>query len=494
MTASIDPEYEVSISTPQCQGNGVACDTVEAQPVSEKSRSRWKIMNFRSELFASTFSYGLTAIIRLGSSLILTRLLSPETYGVFGILMSFLFMVELMSDVGTVGLLIHDPRGDEPRFVHTLWTIRLIRSVFNSALLMFAAPWIASIYHAPALANAFRVFSIWFLINGAESMSFGLAMRHQRARVSNYADLASSMVNTLFVIGMAFLLRNHYALILGALLQRLMLVVASHFFYRDIGVGLAFDRAAMREQFKFGRWVAGSSILTIVLSQYDKVVLARLYDLTLLGVYSIAANIVGQLTGVMMHNSRFVLYARCAAYFRSDRSTAAHRYYTENLRLFAVGALPPAVLAGLAPVLIAILYDPRYMMAGSILTVLGLGAVIAAFQNPSENLLVASGRAHVVLGANIVRIASLIPAVILGYHFFGFQGFIWCTMAAAVPPLLYFYWEQWRNHLLNPIRELAGLGVCAAVFLICLGLSHVLLGIMPAGWLHLGFGHHHAHA
>jgi lipopolysaccharide exporter len=474
MTASIDPECEVSPSTSQCLGNGVASNTVETRPANEKSRSRLKILNFRSELFASTFSYGLTAVIKLGSSLVLTRLLSPETYGVFGILMSFLFMVELM-------------------FVHTLWTIRLIRSVFNFALLMLAAPWIASIYHTPVLANALRLFSVWFLINGAESMSFGLAMRHQRARVINYTELLSNVVNTLFVIGMAFLLRNHYALILGALLQRLILVVASHFFYRDIGVGFAFDRAAMREQFKFARWVTSSSILTIVLSQYDKVILARLFDLTLLGVYSIAANMVGQFSGVMMHNARFVLYARCAAYFRSNRSTAAHRYYTENLRLFAVGALPPAMLAGFAPVIVAVLYDPRYMMAGRILTVLGLGAVIAAFQNPSENLLVASGRSHVVLGANIIRIVSLIPAVILGYHFFGFQGFIWCTMAAAVPPLLYFYWEQWRNHLLDPLRELAGFGVCAVVFLICLGLSHVLLGIVPASWLHLGLGHHHAH-
>ena len=493
MTASIDPECEVSTSTPQCLDNGVASDIVETRPANKKSRSRLKILNFQSELFASTFSYAFTAVIRLGSSLVLTRLLSPETYGMFGILMSFLVMVELMSDVGTVGLLIRDPRGDEPRFVHTLWTIRLIRSVFNFALLMIAAPMIASIYHAPALANALRVFSVWFLINGAESMSFGLAMRHQRARVINYTELVSNVVNTLFVIGMAFLLRNHYALILGALLQRLILVVASHFFYRDIGVGFAFDRAAMREQLKFARWVTSSSILTIVLSQYDKVILARLFDLTLLGVYSIAANMVGQLSGVMMHNARFVLYARCAAYFRSDRSTAAHRYYTENLRLFAVGALPPAMLAGLAPVIIAVLYDPRYMTAGRILTVLGLGAVIAAFQNTSENLLVASGRSHVVLGANIIRIVSLIPAVFLGYYFFGFQGFIWCTMAAAVPPLLYFYWEQWRNHLLDPLRELAGLGVCALVFLICLGLGHVLLGIVPAGWLHLGLGHHHAH-
>ena len=494
MTTSIDPECEDPISTPLCSGISVASSTIEAPAATGRRRSWLRILNFRAELFASTFSFGATAVIRLGSSLVLTRLLSPEAYGIFGILLSFLFMIEMMSDVGTLGLLIRHPRGDEKRFVHTLWTIRLMRSIFNFSVLFLAAPLVASIYHTPALKDALRLLSITFLLGGAESLSFALSIRHQRARLNNYNELASNLIMTLFVIGMASLLRNHYALILGAILQRLFLAVASHFYYRDIGVGIAFDREARREQFQFASYVIPSSILTIVLSQYDKVVLARLFNLSLLGVYSIAVNMTGQLTGVMMHNARFVLYARCAAYFRSDRSTAAHRYYTENLRLFAIGALPPAIMAGFAPLSVAVLYDPRYMQAGSILTVLALGAIIAAFQNASENLLVASGLSRVVLGANIVRIVSLIPAVVLGYRFFGFEGFIWCTRAAALPPLLYFYWEQWRSGLLQPLRELAGFGLCAVIFLTCLGLSHVLLGIVPAGWLHLGLGHHHAHA
>jgi lipopolysaccharide exporter len=493
MTTSFDPECEVSTSTPQCSGNGVATSTVEARPATGRRRPWLRILNFRAELFASTFSYGATAVIRFGSSLILTRLLSPDAYGIFGILLSFLFMIEMMSDVGTLGLLIRHPRGDERRFIHTLWTIRLIRSVFNFGLLFLAAPLIASIYHAPVLKDALRLLSIWFLLNGAESMSFGLSIRRQRARLNNYNELASNVAMTLFVIGMASVLRNHYALILGALLQRLLLVVASHFYYRDIGVGFAFDREARREQFQFASVVMPSSILTIVLSQFDKVVLARLFNLTLVGIYSVAANMVGQLTGVMMHNARFVLYPRCAAYFRSDRATAVHRYYTDNLRLFAIGAIPPAIIAGFAPLMIAVLYDPRYMQAGRILTVLALGAVIAAFQNASENLLVASGLSRVVLGANIIRVISLIPAVVLGYHFFGFEGFLWCTTVAALPPLFYFYWEQWRSRLLKPLRELAGFGLCAVVFLACLGLSHVLLRIVPPGWLHLGLGHHHTH-
>src|ERR1700756_2014974 len=107
----------------------------------------------KGELFASTFSYGVTSLIRLVSSLILTRLLTPEAYGTFAILLSFYVIIELMSDVGTVGLLIRHPRGGERRFIHTIWSIRLLRCTLNFCLLFLGAPLIAYLYHAPTLTT-----------------------------------------------------------------------------------------------------------------------------------------------------------------------------------------------------------------------------------------------------------------------------------------------------------------------------------------------------
>src|SRR3984885_9757481 len=209
-----------------------------------------RIVNPKSELFASTFTYGLTAIIKLGSSLILTRLLSPEVYGVFGILLSIIFIIELVSDVGTVALLIRHTRGDDVKFIHTVWTMRLIRCVINFSILFLTAPVIAQIYQTPILTNPLRILSFQFLLSGFESMSFILAQRDRKARISNYAELASNAVMSAFVIGMASVFKSQYALIYGVLLQRALLVIASHFFYRHVGIGIAFDRVAITDQFR----------------------------------------------------------------------------------------------------------------------------------------------------------------------------------------------------------------------------------------------------
>jgi len=446
--------------------------------------------SIKSELFASTFSYAATSTIRLGSSLVLTRLLNPESYGIFGILTSLLFIIELLSDVGTTALLIRHPRGGEKRFVHTVWTIRLIRSLANFALVLIAAPLIARLYGAPVLTGPFRVLSLWFLISGTESMSFVLAQRDRKARISNYTDLVTSAIMTVSVIGVAMALHNQYALIFGALLQRALLSVASHFFYRDVGVGLAFDREAIKEQFRFARFVIPSSGLTILLSQYDKLILLKFFSFSVVGIYTVAGSMLAPIIGLITHNARVVLYARCAEYFRTNRETARSRYYGENHRLLLVGVLAPAILAGLAPAAVSILYDARYTMAGGVLTITALGAILLAFQQASENLLVAAGQTHMVLVANIIRMITVVPASILGFYLFGLYGFLWFSFGATTPLLIYFYYHQHKLKLFRLGPELYLLGAATLAFVICFALAHVLLGVIPQTWLHLGIHRH----
>ena len=243
-------------------------------------------LNLKGELFSSTFTYGVTALIKLSSSLVLTRLLAPQAYGIFGILLSIVYIVNLVSDVGTYAFVIRHPRGGEAKFIHAVWTIRFLRCVLNFSVVFLGAPVIAAIYSTPVLTNALRIFSFQFLIAGFESMSFILAHRDQKARISNYADMISNAVMTVFVIVVASILRSYLALIYGVLLQQTLMTIGSHFFYRNIGIRFAYDREVAAEQFKFARFVLPSSLLTMVLSQYDKLILLKLFDLTLVGVYS----------------------------------------------------------------------------------------------------------------------------------------------------------------------------------------------------------------
>ena len=71
--------------------------------------------------------YGVGQSLRLGSNLILTRLLVPEMFGLMSLINVFILGLSLFSDIGVGPSIIQHKRGDEPEFYNTAWTLQVIR-------------------------------------------------------------------------------------------------------------------------------------------------------------------------------------------------------------------------------------------------------------------------------------------------------------------------------------------------------------------------------
>jgi hypothetical protein len=93
-------------------------------------------------------------------------------------------------------------------------------------------------------------------------------MRDQKVRIINHAELISNAVMAVAVIGLASVLRNHFALIYGVLLQGALMVIGSHFILQEHWGWNCHE--AIADKFRFARHVTPSSLLTLVLTQWDK--------------------------------------------------------------------------------------------------------------------------------------------------------------------------------------------------------------------------------
>jgi lipopolysaccharide exporter len=439
----------------------------------------FKIINLRGDLFATTFSFGAQTLIRLGSSLILTRVLRPEAYGIMTIVMSVVFIVGMLSDVGMSVCIVRDPHGDEPRFLNTAWTIRLVRAVINGVLTLLLAGLIARAYGVPALAMPLRVLALWFIIDGFESTAFPLAIRRKNARIVVYSELVATLVSTVFSVIYCYITRDYWGMVYGALLNRLVWVVLSHRYYRELTPRLQYDRDAAREIFKYTRFVMPSSALSLALSQYDKIVFLRLFDLRLLGIYGLAANIAGSVEGLITKASQNVLYPRAAHDFRTDPSTFAEKYYRGNVKFFMALLTIPSVFGGAAVLIVTLLYDPRFALAGPVLQALMLRAVLLALATGAEDMLVAAGEPRVILVGNLLRAVCLPLASLAGYALWGFMGFTYGIALSGLPPFVYYLWLQRRKGLLlgryESYRVLFACGVALAAFVV----SNTLMSVLP---------------
>jgi O-antigen/teichoic acid export membrane protein len=441
-------------------------------------------INFKGDLFATAFSFAAQAIIRLASSLILTRILNPEAYGVITVVMSIVFVVEMLADIGVGVFIIRDKNGEEQTYLNTAWTLRLGRGLINSVILLVAGPFIAAtFYHLPALAVPLRLFSLWFVIAGLESMSFPLAIRRKRARIVMYSELTATFLSTVFSVTYTHFSRDYWGLLYGILLNRLLTTLFSYQFFKEFRPRLGFNRAAARDIMGLTKFTMPSSLLMLGLSQFDKIVFLRFFDLRLLGVYGLAGNIGGPVEALISKISQTVLYPRCAHNFREDPDTFALKYYTDNIKLFAIMLTLPAILWGFARLLVDFLYPERYAEAGAVLEAFMIRASLLSLYSPAEDVLIAAGESHILLVANIFRAIWIVAAGLGGYYFLGFMGFVYGVALGNLPPLVYYIWLQRKKGMLIPRFEFYKIAVVVCVAVAASLMSHVVHAYFPA--LHL---------
>jgi O-antigen/teichoic acid export membrane protein len=443
--------------------------------------SKLTAFGLKNDLFATVFTFAVTGAVKLGSSVVMTRMLRPEAWGVITILMAILFVVEMIADMALTVVLIRHERGDDPRYVNTAWTLRFARAVLNGAVVFFGAPLIAHVYSSPALTAPLRVSALWFPLAALESMSFPLAIRQKKSRIVVYAELAALVVSTIFTVAYTYYSRDFWGMVYGTLLNRGVITLISYGFSPQLQrPRLQLDRQAARDLLDYSRLSMPSSLLTLALSQFDKVVLLRLFDLNLLGLYGVASNIASQVEALIEKISQLVLYPRCADEFRSSPGGFAARCYRSTVRQVATMLLPPALVGGAARLLVAILYDARYAQSGVILQALMLRVALLALAAAPLNMLLAAGVYRVILVGNVYRCVATIVGAVIGYYFFGFMGFVYGTALNALPPLLYFIWMLSRKRFLIVSYEfhrvVLFLGVATTTYV----LSALLLRLLPA--------------
>src|SRR5436190_6188902 len=86
--------------------------------------------------FFEISGYGAQQAIRLGSNLVLTRLLFPAAFGLASMVWVITSGLVMLSDVAIHACVIQSKRGDEPDFLNTAFTVQAIRGVGLAVLMV----------------------------------------------------------------------------------------------------------------------------------------------------------------------------------------------------------------------------------------------------------------------------------------------------------------------------------------------------------------------
>ncbi|MFT3967650.1 MAG: oligosaccharide flippase family protein [Sphingobium sp.] len=404
----------------------------------------------------------LNNMLRAVSSIVLTRLLMPEVFGISGILASITFTAAMVSDLGFQAFVVRHEDGDRPRFLDTVWTISLIRSAALSLLLVALAEPIALLLDKPELAPLIAAYSLTFAIEGVASLTLLTALRNRMILRLSLLELAVAVVQILLSALFAYLWRTPWAIIVALLGSSALKSLLSYAMFADSARRLAFDRRYARDLWRFARFVTGSSIITLLLVQCDKLVFARFMPLDEFGFYILAGNLASAPLAFTTAYASRVLYPSYSQLWRDGCADLRAQFYARRRLPSLLYSLATGGLIGCAPLVIAILYDPRYADAGLYLRILAIMPLFALPSNAANEALTATGRIRATFEASVVKLLWLGlmgPAAFLSEGIFGLV----VVVALMEAPALLFKWVlMHRAGLLDLRQEMLFAGAAVA--------------------------------
>lgn len=321
-------------------------------------------------------SYAIAQVMRLGSNLILARLLFPEAFGLMALVSVVLVGLAMFSDVGVGPAISQHPRGDERAFLDTAFSINVARGVLLWGLTCALAYPMAAIYTAPDLMQLLPAAGITLLISGFNPTRIDTANRHLLLGRVTLLDLISQIIGIGCMVALAFALQSVWALVIGAIIGSVAKLVIMSKWLPGAANSFCWDKAAGRDLIHFGKWIFLSTACGFLLAQGDKAIFGAYLSLTELGVYNIGyflASFPVLLAGAVVGRIMIPLYRD-----HPPAASAANFAKMRRLRLGVTGGtlVLLAALALTGPALVGVMYDARYAGAGAIVV------AIACMQMP----------------------------------------------------------------------------------------------------------------
>ncbi len=433
----------------------------------DTSRAPFRERVFKAGLW-SLGSFGLSMALRFGSSMLMTRLLKPEMFGVMSIATTVMVGLAMFSDVGLRQNVVQSSRGNEPSYLNTAWSVQVIRGVllFGIGLCVSGIIYLAnqaayiptnSVYASPSLPGVIAVLSLSAVIAGFESTKLFEASRGLSLGSITRLEIVSQIAGLICMISWTLYDRSIWALVAGNLFGALVRVALSHVLLSGVPNRWAWERAAVHEFIHFGKWIFMASIFGFLVNSGDRLLLGGLVNSNTLGVYTIASLIATSVEGILSRIMSEVSFPAFSEVVRERRADLKQIYYRFLVVIASVAYFTSGALMTFGQSLIDLLYDPRYQQAGWMLELLSAVLLTIPFRLATQSFL-ALGRPGLQTNIVLARLIVLFAGTPVASHYFGLPGAVLTIVLSHFVslPIIIFY--NVRHELFDFRKEVYMLG------------------------------------
>jgi len=417
--------------------------------------------------------YGLSQVIRLAGNLVLTRLLVPEFFGIMALAHVFHRGLALFSDIGLEPGIIRSNRSNEPIFLNSAWTLQVIRGFILFGFSVVIAFPVAKIYQEPILIYVIPVIGLISIFDGFKATTLVVLSKELRQGKLTYIELTIQSIGLVIMIIIAYLYRNVWALVVGNLIASLFKTIWSHILPSKMHNSFKIEKDAVKELLSFGKWIFVSTAMMFLATQADRLLLGKLFPLSLFGIYSIAALFSELPKKIITAVSQKVIFPFISKFSYLPRKDLRSKISESRKLMLITSAVLVALFTCFGDFIILFLYDDRYVQAAWMLPILAIGIWPLILYATIDRSLYAIGKPGYSALGNLVKFIHMILLIPLLYYFMGILGAVVAVALNDIPVYIIINYGLWKEKLSLLRQDAFATFVLVVILIIILGLRLV---------------------
>lgn len=417
--------------------------------------------------------YGAGQALRLAGNLILTRLLFPEAFGMMAIIGVACYGMTVLVDMGLGQSIVQNKRGNDPAFINTAWTIQILLGLLIWLGLSALALPIATFYKVPELASMLPVVGIGSIISGFNSTKLYTAQRNLEAKRVTLIELGTYVIGLACTIYLAWLMRSVWSLVWGGLISSALKTITSHWALHGVNNKLTWERDAVGQLIRFGRWIMWSSMLSFVSAEGARMLIGAVLDMRQLALYTLASTMSLMFWQAILQLASRVFFPAFSEVYREKPQNLPAVLFKSRLAITLPSWGLAVFFVFLGTQLMGLLYDKRYFDSGPMLELLAAGTLVGCVWGSYTGVLLAIGKVATMTMLTASQIVIQLGGMWIGYHFGGGMGLVAGVAAAnwAMYPVQALVMS--RNGLWQPKLDLPLIG--ASVLIVALAWSRLMI-------------------
>lgn len=350
--------------------------------------------------------FGVTFVV----SIVLARLLSPDDYGLLGIIAIFTAVCAALIGGGFGSAIIRKQDANEDDY-NTAFIVNLGMSLFLYAIVYLCAPFIADFFERQELVALTRVSSLGMIIGALALVQQTRLTKRIDFKTQTKITIIASVTSGIIGIGMALLDFGVWALVAQQLSSTSLRTILLWFYNKWIPK-LRFSSQSFHELFGFGWKMMLSGVLDTVWKELYQVIVGKFYSPATLGQYTRAkqfsqlfssnlTTVVQRVTYPVLSNIQDDKERMVSAYRRIIKTTM----FITAISMFFLGAISEPLLY--------CLIGPKWHEAATYLPLICISGSLYPLHAINLNMLQVQGRSDLFLGLEIIKkIIGLAPLAV----------------------------------------------------------------------------------